>query len=185
LLYVTHCALSVEEPKSLAFNVSGVVNTAFGKTPIGDAVEVGTEEIPGTVKVFPGNAEPSTIVPLAFSMALQIMIEPSFVGAAFGWTVIETLEELFERFESVVDAFSVTVAVFVIVVLAVPESTSAAMSNVAVELAERLPIVHVPVELAYEPSVEVAETKLTPEGKTSVAVTPVEVAGPLALTFNV
>jgi hypothetical protein len=76
-----HCALSVEEPKSLVFNVIGVVNVVAGSTPTAAVVEVGTEEIPGTVKVFPGNADPSTIVPLAFSITLQMVIEP-IVGVA-------------------------------------------------------------------------------------------------------
>jgi hypothetical protein len=43
------------------------------------------------------------------------------------------------------EAFSPTIAVFVIVVPAVPAFAVAAMSNVAVELAERSPIVQVPV----------------------------------------
>jgi hypothetical protein len=63
-------------------------------------------------------------------------------------TMTGTVEELFPGFGSVVEAFSPTTAVFVIVVPAVPAFTVAAMFNVAVELALRSPIVQVPVELA-------------------------------------
>ncbi len=96
-----------------------------------------------------------------------------------------TVELLFVGLESVVEAFSPTTAVFVIVVPAVPVFTLAAITSVAVELAGKLPIIQVPVELAYVPCDEVAFTKVRPEGKVSVATTPVDVAGPSALTFKV
>jgi hypothetical protein len=98
-------------------------------------------------------------------------------------TVIGTDEEVFvEGLLSVVD--SPTVAVFVIVWPASPEFTVAAISRLAVELALKSPIVHVPVELAYVPTDAVALSNVSPEGKISVATTSVEVAGPVAVTVS-
>ena len=51
-------------------------------------------------------------------------------------------------------------------------------------LAGMLPIVQLPVELTYEPTDGAEETNVTPEGKTSVATTLVEVAGPFAFTVT-
>jgi hypothetical protein len=49
-----------------------------------------------------------------------------------------------------------------------------------------VPIVHAPVELAYEvPAVAVAFSNVRPVGNVSVATTPVDVAGPFAVTVNV
>jgi hypothetical protein len=69
------------------FKVKGVVNAEVGKVPTGEGVEDGTELIPGTEKVAPGKSEPSTIVPLAFSIALQTVIEPFAGGGVGGWKV--------------------------------------------------------------------------------------------------
>ena len=110
---------------------------------------------------------------------------PQFVVHAFDCTVTGTFAVLFEALLSVVDAFSPTVAVLVIVWPAVPVLTSAAMASVALELALKLPIVHVPVEVAYVPTDAVAFLNVSPEGKVSVATTPVEAAGPRADTVNV
>ena len=63
-------------------------------------------------------------------------------------TFIETDELLFARFGSVVEADSPTKPVLVMVVLAVPAFTKAAMAKVAVELAGISPIVQIPVEVA-------------------------------------
>jgi hypothetical protein len=110
----------------------------------------------------------------------------AFAGTTgFGCTAIDTLELLFERFESVLEADSLTVAVFVIVVLAVPAFTFATIVRVTVELAFRLPIVHAFVEVAKLPTDEVAETNVRPEGKVSEATTPVEVEGPRSPTLIV
>ena len=77
---------------------------------------------------------------------------------------------------------SLTVAVFVIVLFVLPPVltpgpvTSVAICNVAVAFGARAPIVHVPVELAYEVLAEaVAFSNVRPEGKVSVATTPVDV----------
>jgi hypothetical protein len=70
------------------------------------------------------------------------------VGVLVGCTAIETLELLFERFGSVLEADSLTVAVFVIVVLAVPVFTFATTVRIAAELVARSPIVQIPVEVA-------------------------------------
>jgi hypothetical protein len=48
-----------------------------------------------------------------------------------------------------------------------------------------VPIVQIPVEFAYEPSAVDADTNVTPEGRTSVATTPNDVEGPVALTVSV
>ena len=92
---------------------------------------------------------------------------------------------MFAKFWSVLLADSPTMPVFVIVVPAVPLFAVAAIVRVAVELALISPIVHVPVEVAYVPIDAVAFTNVTPEGKVSVATTPVDVAGPFAVTVNV
>jgi hypothetical protein len=63
--------------------------------------------------------------------------------------------------------------------------TTAAIWSVALELALMSPIVQTPVEDAYVPRDAVAFRKPSPEGKVSVAMTPVEVAGPKALTATV
>ena len=186
MLYVTHCPLSVEDPNNLAFNESGVVNVVVGNVPAAAAVLVGSVDTPGMTKICPGNAEPSTSVPLAFSIALQMVIEPVVGGVTvFACTVTEALALLFARFGSVVEAFSPTIALFVIVWPAVPAFTVAVIWRLAVELALKLPIVHVPVELAYVPTEATALSNVSPEGKVSVATTPVEAAGPRAETVNV
>jgi hypothetical protein len=100
-------------------------------------------------------------------------------------TTIETDELLFAKFVSVLLADSFTVPMFVIVVPAALEFTSAAIVNVDVAPALMSPIVHAPVEVAYVPTDAVAFTNVSPEGKVSVATTPVEVAGPRAETVNV
>ena len=84
-------------------------------------------------------------------------------------------------------ADSETDTLFTMVVVAIMlGSTTAAYTNVAVELGVRLPMVHIPVELEYEvPAVAVAFWKINPAGKTSWAVAPVDVAGPLSLTTTV
>jgi hypothetical protein len=74
--YVTQWALSTDEPKSFAFSDNGVVNMAFGKTPIGEGVDEGTDDIPGIIKVSEVNAEPSTIAPSASRMTLQMVMAP-------------------------------------------------------------------------------------------------------------
>jgi len=110
----------------------------------------------------------------------QLLVQPGAV------TVTVTLEEvLVSVFVVLVD--SPTMPVFVICVPTVSDaSTNAAMFSVAVELGDMSPIVHVPVELAYEvPTEAVAFSNVSPEGKVSVATTPVEVAGPSASTVNV
>jgi hypothetical protein len=63
-------------------------------------------------------------------------------------TVIGTVEELFPGFVSIVLVDSETVPVLSMVVPAVPEFTVAAIFKVALELALKVPMVHVPVELA-------------------------------------
>lgn len=80
---------------------------------------------------------------------------------------------------------SLMVAVFVIVVPAVPEFTVAVITSVAVELGAIVPMVQTPVELANVPCDEVADTNVTPAGKISFATTPVEVTGPSAAAVNV
>ena len=88
-------------------------------------------------------------------------------------TSIETLELLFAVFRSVVMAD--TVAVFHNVELAF-EFTIAAILSVAVELGASVPIVHVPVELAYEVLAEaVAFSNVSSVGNVSVATTSVDV----------
>src|SRR5258707_440440 len=82
------------------------------------------------------------------------------------------VEELFPEFLSVLLAFSPTIAVFVIVVPAVHVLTVAVRVRVAVEVGHKVPIVHVPVEVAYVPCDDVAETNVSPPGKVSVATTP-------------
>jgi len=77
------------------------------------------------------------------------------------------------------------VAVFVIVVLAVPVFTVARKSNVPEDPAGKLPTVQIPVEVAYDPGEVVAETKVRPAGKRSLTSTSVEVAGPKAETLTV
>lgn len=57
--------------------LSGDVNCVVGKSPAEElAVEEGDGINPGTVKVWPEIADPSTIVPLAFKSTLQTLIEP-------------------------------------------------------------------------------------------------------------
>jgi len=80
---------------------------------------------------------------------------------------------------------SLTVAVFVIVWPAVPVFTVAVITSAALAPDERSPTVQAPVELANVPWDVVASTKVRPPGNTSVAVTPVEVAGPSAETIIV
>jgi hypothetical protein len=100
-------------------------------------------------------------------------------------TTTGTVEELFPGFGSVVEAFSPTVAVFKIVELVVLVLTVVIMASVAVAFGLNVPIVHVPVLEAYAPCEVVAETKFKPEGNVSVATTPVDVAGPRAVTVNI
>jgi hypothetical protein len=95
------------------------------------------------------------------------------VGILVDATDTDTLELLFAVFRSVVLAD--TVAVFHNVELAA-EFTSALMLRVATALGKRLPIVHAPVELAYEVLAEaVAFSKVSSEGSTSAATTLVDV----------
>jgi hypothetical protein len=61
------------------------------------------------------------------------------------WIATGTDAELFDKFVSVLDALSFTVALFTIVVPAVPALAVAAIVRVAVELALMSPIVQVPV----------------------------------------
>jgi hypothetical protein len=116
-----------------------------------------------------------------FTITLPIVILPLFTSAsnwlaereqgvdAFPATDTDTLELLFAVFRSVVLAD--TVAVFHNVELAA-EFTSALMLRVATALGKRLPIVHAPVELAYEVLAEaVAFSKVSSEGSTSAATT--------------
>jgi hypothetical protein len=88
-------------------------------------------------------------------------------------------------FVSLIEADSLTVEVFVMIVPAVPEFTEAVIVSVAVELVASVPIVHMPVELAYVPVEAFDEMNLSVEGKVSEATTPVEVAGPRSLTLIV
>ena len=62
-------------------------------------------------------------------------------------TEIDALAVLLPVFGSVLDAFSPTVAVFVIVWPLVPVFTVAVRTNVAVELGAMSPNAHVPVEV--------------------------------------
>jgi hypothetical protein len=62
----------------LVFNVKGVEKLAE-TDPTGAGVEDGTDVIDGNENDVPGNTEPSTIVPLAFSITLQSVIEPVVV----------------------------------------------------------------------------------------------------------
>jgi hypothetical protein len=111
-----------------------------------------------TIKVYVTVAPPagfalSTVFVIATSATVDVGVvppppPPQFVVQLFVAMTTGTVEELLEGFESVVEAFSPTVARFVIVVPAVPAFTVAAMFKVAVELAPRLPIVQVPVEEA-------------------------------------
>jgi hypothetical protein len=80
---------------------------------------------------------------------------------------------------------SLTFAVFVIVVPAVPAFTVAWIVSVAFALEARSPTSHSPVEVEYVPCDVVAFTKVSPEGMVSVATTPVDVAGPSAETVMV
>jgi hypothetical protein len=101
-------------------------------------------------------------------------------------TEMTTADELFAEFGSVDDADSAMVAVLLIVVLAVPALTVAAIVSVAFEFAVTVPMVQIPVELVYEvPADDVALTNVSPEGKTSFATTPVEVAGPRSVAVSV
>jgi hypothetical protein len=103
-----------------------------------------------------------------------------------GWTVTGTLELALPGVWFVLDALSPTTVLFTTVVPAVPLFTVACIASVAVELAGMSPIIQVPVELAYVPCDAVAFTKVrSAVGKVSVATTPVDVAGPKALTVNV
>jgi hypothetical protein len=110
---------------------------------------------------------------------------PQFDVHPKGPTVIDMLEELFAKLLSVEEADSETLPKLVIVVPVVLAFTVAAMFNTAVELGAMSPIVQRPVELAYDPRVVVAEANVRPEGSTSVAVTPLEVAEPRAETVKV
>jgi hypothetical protein len=85
------------------------------------------------------------MVPLA-TAASNWLAEREQGATVFAATDTDTLELLFAWFGSVVLAD--TVAVFHNVELAVPTFAVAASASVAVELAERVPIVQVPVELA-------------------------------------
>jgi hypothetical protein len=88
-------------------------------------------------------------------------------------TVSVTLALLFAAFGSTVLVASLPVAVFVITRPSVSEaSTMAATLRVAVELAGRLPTVHVPLALLKLPMDDVAETKSKPSGRGSVTMTP-------------
>src|SRR5690242_21525940 len=105
---------------------------------------------------------------------------PQFVVQTIGFTEIVTVEELFDGFGSVRSVDSRTTAVFAMVVPAVPAFTVAAIVSVALELAARPPIVHVPVLELYVPCEVVAETKVKPDGSVSVATMSVDVVGPKA-----
>jgi hypothetical protein len=107
------------------------------------------------------------------------------VGVEVDVTTTGTVDELLPMFVSVVEAFSPTVAVFRIVPLAILVLTFVRIASVAVAFGLSVPIVQVPVLEAYVPCDEVAETKFKPVGNVSVATTPVEVAGPKAVTVNV
>ena len=101
------------------------------------------------------------------------------VGVVVDWTLSVTDELLFARFGSVVPAD--TVAVFHNVELAF-EFTIAAILSVATALGASAPIVHRPVERAYEVLAEaVAFSKVSSEGNTSVATTLVDVVVVLLL----
>ena len=119
-----------------------------------------------------------------FCKPLTFTVRVLSAGPLFCATVRMAEPVLLAVFESVDDAVSVAVAVFVIDVPA-DAFTIAAIVRVAVELALISPIVQVPVEVAYEPFDVVAETKVRPDGNISVATTPVDVAGPFAETVTV
>src|ERR1700733_7755652 len=93
LEYVTQSALFVADPNTFVLRVSGVVNVVVGSVPIADAVEVGTFVIPATVNVCPGNAEPSTTVPLAFVITLQTLIKP--LPAVIGAFAVSVIVQVF------------------------------------------------------------------------------------------
>jgi hypothetical protein len=98
---------------------------------------------------------------------------------------METDEELLVGFWSMTVLDSATTALFVIVRPAVPALTIALTKSVEVVFGASVPTVQMPVLVLYVPCEVVAEIKVKPGGKTSVAVTPVEEAGPNAETVTV
>jgi hypothetical protein len=98
--------------------------------------------------------------------------------------MVSVVDAVLLGFRLVEDGDSPTFAKFVIVLPAEP-FTVAAICSIAIVPALMLPIVQVPVEDAYEPMLVVAFKKLRPDGKVSVATTPVDVAGPSAEIFIV
>ena len=80
---------------------------------------------------------------------------------------------------------ALTSAVLVMVVPAVPLATVAVIWIVAVALTARLPTVHMPVPLTYEPWLELEETNVKPEGKRSLTATPDPASGPALVVCTV
>jgi hypothetical protein len=125
-----------------------------------------------------------------FTMMLPMVMVPLFTSASnwlaereqeagFCDTAIVAEELLFAGFGSVVLAEIVAVFVTALVALAF---TSVAMSSVAVAFGKSVPIVHVPVELAYEVLAEaVAFSNVSPTGRMSAATTSVDVVEVLLL----
>ena len=77
------------------------------------------------------------------------------------------------------------VAVFGIVCPSRPDFIVVTSVRVVVEALFRFPIVQTPVEVAYVPEVEDAETKFRPECKISITVTSVALSGPLFVSVSV
>ena len=151
--------------------------------PLLELAEPEAEPVPVELVAFAVGQHPVAEAELeAFDDPFEEELE-AFIVPAGQPTTIDTLELLFAVFRSVVLAD--TVAVFHNVELAA-EFTSALMLRVATALGKRLPIVHAPVELAYEVLAEaVAFSNVRPVGKVSVATTPVETLGPFAVTVMV
>ena len=110
---------------------------------------------------------------------------PQFTVQVLAATVIGAVELLFAELGSFTAADSLTAAELVMVVPETSWLTVAVMTKIAEEPACMSPIAQIPVEAEYVPKVDVAPTNVMPEGNTSVAVTPVDVAGPIAETVTV
>ena len=110
---------------------------------------------------------------------VDVGIDEVDAGIAIGETTIETLDELFEISESVTPVGGVTVAVFIIVVVAVVVPTLAVSQKVSLALEGKNPVTHCPELVSYvSPLDELAATKLKPTGSISWTTAPVPLAGP-------
>lgn len=147
---LTHCALFVAEPNSSALNVNGVVMLAE-KVPAAAGLEDEIDVAAGKANKDPGNAEPSTIVPLAFSITLQSVIEPMGVDVGVVDVAVPPVELALALAELDADAEDEDESLELVDV-AVEEAVLDVLPPVALadELAEPLALAELVVVLAFE-----------------------------------